>query len=136
MKKLIEEYYQKMDSVKGDYSQMKEIFNDGMTFHFPGIPTPMSVDEFQGPAQGIYAGFPDFTHTIEDIIIEGNKAACRVNITGTHNGEFQGIPATNKSIAIGAITIFRIENNRLSEHWISVDLLGIMAQIGALPINK
>ncbi len=136
MKKLIEQYYQKMDALKGDYSQMMEVFNDEMTFHFPSIPTPMNVKQFQGPAQGIYAGFSDFSHTIEDIIMEGNKAACRVNITGTHNGNFRGIPATNKSIAVGAMTIFRIENNKLSEHWICVDLLGIMSQIGPIPTDQ
>jgi len=136
MKKLIEEYYQKMDSVKGDYSQMKEVFNDKMTFHFPGIPTPLTLDQFKETARGIYAGFSDFKHTIEDVIIEDSKVACRVNITGTHNGDFQGIPATNKSIAVGAITMFRIENGRLSEHWICVDMLGIMGQIGALSTNQ
>jgi len=135
MKKIIEEYYRKMDALKGDYSKMKEVFNDEMTFHFPGIPAPLNVEQFQGPAQGIYAGFSDFNHSIEDVIVDGNKVACRVSITGTHNGDFQGIPASNKSIAVGAITIFRVENKRLSEHWISVDLLGIMTQIGAVPAN-
>ena len=115
---------------------MSNIFNDNMQFHFPGVPTPMSVAEFQGPAQGIYTGFPDFKHTIEDYIIEGNKVACRLNITGTHLGDFQGIPASKKSIAISAITIFTVENNKLSEHWVSVDMLGLMAQIGAIPMSK
>lgn len=136
MKKIVAAYYQKMDSLQGDFSKMNELFNDHMVFHFPGVPTPMSVSEFQGPAQGIYAGFSDFKHTIEDLIVEGNKIACRLNITGTHNGEFQGIPASNKSIAINAITIFTIENNKLSEHWVSVDMLGLMAQIGAIPMDK
>ncbi len=131
-KQLVIDYYSKMDAVKGDFTQMSNLFNENMTFHFPSSPMPMSVPQFQGPAQGIYAGFPDFKHSIEDFIIEGNKIACRLNITGTHTGEFQGIPATNKSIAINAITIFRVEGERLSEHWVSVDMLGMMTQIGAL----
>ena len=136
MKEIVTEYYQKMDTLKGNFAEMSSVFNDNMIFHFPGVHAPMSVSEFQGPAQGIYAGFSDFKHTIEDFIIEGNKVACRLNITGTHNGTFQGIPASNKSIAINAITIFNIENNKLSEHWVSVDMLGLMAQIGAIPMGK
>lgn len=136
IKELVTAYYQKMDLLHGDFTKMKEVFNDSMTFHFPGVPVPMTVAEFQGPAQGIYAGFSDFKHIIEDFIIDGDKVACRINITGTHNGEFQGIPATNKSIAISAITIFRIENDRLSEHWVSVDMMGLMIQIGAIPTEK
>ena len=132
MKNLITDYYQKMDALHGDFTRMNEVFNDTMTFHFPGVPAPMTVSEFQGPAQGIYEGFPDFKRTIEDFIVDGNKVACRINITGTHNGEFQGIAATNKSIAINAITIFRVENNKLSEPLVSVDMLGLMAQIDAI----
>lgn len=124
-----------MDELKGDFSQMSEMFSPNMRFHFPGVPVPMSVSEFQGPAQGIYEGFNDFKHEIEDVIIEGNKVACRLSIRGTHNGNFQGIPATNKPIAINAITIFNIENYQLSEHWVSVDMLGLMAQIGAIPVE-
>jgi steroid delta-isomerase-like uncharacterized protein len=135
MKNIVQEYYQRMDSLKGDFSKMNDVFNEDMTFHFPGVPTPMDVVTFQGPAQGIYTGFPDFTHTIEDFIVEGNKVACRLNITGTHAGDFQGIPASNKSVAISAITIFKVDNNKLSEHWVSVDMLGLMAQIGAIPMG-
>lgn len=136
MKNLVIDYYKRMDSLKGDFSEMNDVFNENMKFHFPGIPTPMNVEEFQGPAQGIYEGFPDFHHIIEDFVIDQNKIACRLNITGTHTGSFQGIPPTNKSIAINAITIFKIENGKLSEHWISVDMLGLMGQIGAIPLNQ
>lgn len=136
IKELVTSYYQKMDVLHGDFTKMPEVFNETMTFHFPGVPAPMTVAEFQGPAQGIYVGFSDFTHTIEDFVIEGDKVACRLNVTGTHNGDFQGIPASNKSIAISAITIFRVEDNKLSEHWVSVDMLGIMMQIGAIPMGN
>lgn len=133
IKSIVTDYYAKMDALQGDFTKMSEVFNEHMIFHFPGVPGPMNVEEFQGPAQGIYAGFSDFRHTIEDFIIDDNKVACRVNINGTHDGNFQGIPATNKSIAISGITIFRIDNNKLSEHWVSVDMMGLMVQIGAIP---
>lgn len=132
MKQLVIDYYQRMDAAKGDFSQMSDLFNEDMTFHFPGAPGPMNVEQFSGPAQGIYAGFNDFKHVVEDLIEEGNQIACRLSITGTHTGEFQGIPPTHQPIAINAITIFRIEDGKLSEHWVSVDMLGIMAQIGAM----
>ena len=67
------------------------------------------------------------------MIVEDERVACRLSITGTHNGVFQGIPPTGKPIAINAITMFRLAEGKLSEHWISVDMLGLMAQIGAIP---
>ena len=135
MKELVEEYYRKMDSLKGDYSQMTQVFDPDMKFHFPGIPSPLSLESFQGIAQSIYQGFGDFQHQIEDVVIDGDKIACRLSITGTHTGVFQDIPATHQSVAINAITIFRTNNEKLAEHWISVDMLGILTQIGALPSN-
>ena len=131
-KNLIRSYYSEMDQLKGDYSQMANFFHHEMQFHFPGIPHPMPVGQFQAVAQGIYSGFPDFKHTVENVIQEGDVLSCRLNINGTHQGEFQGIPATNRSIAISAITQFRVQDDQIVDHWISVDMLGLLKQIGAM----
>ena len=81
---------------------MADLFDESMTFHFPGAPGPMNVEQFTGPAKGIYGGFNDFKHSVEELIEEGDLIACRVNITGTHTGDFQGIPATHQPIAVSA----------------------------------
>jgi predicted ester cyclase len=53
--------------------------------------------------------------------------------TGTHRGEFMGVPASGASVDVDFIDIWRIENGLLSESWVRMDLLGLMQQVGAVP---
>jgi predicted ester cyclase len=53
--------------------------------------------------------------------------------TGTHKGEFMGIPPTGKSISIGVIDIIRVAGGQLVEHWGQMDDMGMMRQLGAIP---
>jgi predicted ester cyclase len=70
---------------------------------------------------------------IEDVIGEGDRVAVRWSGSGTHVGEFMGIPPTGKSFTIAGIDIHRIENGRMAEHWHVVDQLSPLQQLGLLP---
>jgi predicted ester cyclase len=80
------------------------------------------------------AAFPDFRYTIEDQIAEGDKVVTRVTARGTHNGEFLGIPATGKQVEWGEIHIGRISGGKLVEHWVVQDQLGLLQQLGVVPV--
>ena len=77
--------------------------------------------------------FPDLHFTIEDQIAEGDKVVTRWSSTGTHQGEFLGVPATGKSGTCTGINITRFENGMIVEEWQNLDLLGVLQQLGALP---
>jgi predicted ester cyclase len=59
--------------------------------------------------------------------------AARLTFQGTHRGEFQGIPPTNKQVAFSSIEIDRVVDGKVQEHWFELDQLGLMRQLGALP---
>ena len=80
------------------------------------------------------SAFPDMTATINDQVAEGDKVVTRLTITGTHQGEFMGIPATGKSFSIEAIDIFRIEDGQIVERWGEADNMGMMQQLGVVPM--
>jgi steroid delta-isomerase-like uncharacterized protein len=80
------------------------------------------------------SAFPDFQFSILDQIAEGDKVATRWTIRGTHKGEFQGMPPSGKQIEMTGITIFRIANGKLIEGWTNEDVLGMLQQIGAVPV--
>ena len=63
------------------------------------------------------AAFPDSKANIEDIIAEKDKVVVRVMGTGTHEGEFFGIPATGKTIAVQSVSIYRVANGAIKERW-------------------
>ena len=79
------------------------------------------------------AGFPDLVFSIQEQISEGDKVASRFEWTGTHQGEFLGIPATDRHVRVWGIVIDRLEDGRIKDTRIIMDTLGLMTQLGALP---
>jgi steroid delta-isomerase-like uncharacterized protein len=71
--------------------------------------------------------------TIEDVIQADDKLVVRWTNSGTHVGEFLGIPPTNKSFSVAGIDIYRLEDGKLAEHWHVIDQLAMLQQLGLLP---
>jgi steroid delta-isomerase-like uncharacterized protein len=71
------------------------------------------------------------SHISADLIAEGDKVAVRWTWTGTHRGEFMGIPPTGRHIAITGISIHRFANGKVVESWVSYDMMGMMQQLTA-----
>jgi steroid delta-isomerase-like uncharacterized protein len=80
-----------------------------------------------------WGAFSDSHYTIEDQVGEGDKVATRMTWRATHTGDFQGLPPTGKQIAVSGITITRIKDGKIVEHWPSIDQLGMMQQLGVIP---
>ena len=80
--------------------------------------------------------FPDLTHTCDEIMSDGDRVAERFTTTGTHRGEFQGIPPTGKQVEFTGTSIFRVRNGRIVEERTSTDLLALMSQLGVIPVPE
>jgi steroid delta-isomerase-like uncharacterized protein len=77
---------------------------------------------------------PDLTYTVEDQVAEGERVVTRWRATGTHEGEFFGVPGSGKRIEMSGIQIDRFdESGKMIEEWPEYDLLGAMRQMGAIP---
>jgi len=81
-------------------------------------------------------GLPDLHVAVEDVIAEGDKVVSRNTVTGTHQGEYRGLPPTGKSITYDEIFIFRFANGRIAEIWGVVDLFSQMKQLGMIPASR
>ena len=80
------------------------------------------------------AAFPDLRMDVQDSFASGDKAVARLRISGTHQGEFMGIPATGKPVSVNLIDITRFGDDGLArEHWGVADLLAMMQQLGVIP---
>jgi steroid delta-isomerase-like uncharacterized protein len=118
---------------QGKLEVADELVADGFVDHeTPGAQGPEGLKQVVTMYR---SAFPDLKMTVDDMIVDGDKMAVRFTATGTHQGEFAGIPATGKSVSIGGIDIFRFENNKLVEHWGYGDQVGLMQQLGALPAD-
>ena len=77
--------------------------------------------------------FPDMRVDIDDVIVDGDRVATRGTMTGTHDGEFNGIPATGRSVNIPYIDVWRFDGDKAVENWVTMDMLGMMQQLGVVP---
>lgn len=118
----------------GDIDGFGALFADDFVEHeeTPGLePTKEGVLEF---FRMYRAAFPDLRMEPEDVLASGDKVVARVRATGTHRGEFLGLPATGRSIDVQLVDIIRFDDDgRAAEHWGVVDALALMQQLGAIP---
>ena len=84
----------------------------------------------------LHRAFPDLRITIEDLIAEDDKVVVRDTVTGTHRGEYMGLPPTGRSVAYDEIFVCRFADGRIAETWGVVDVLAQMRQLGALPAGS
>lgn len=98
------------------------------------MPTPAPGPEGLKMVLGMFIqAFPDFKVVVEDLVGEANKVASRGYFTGTHQGEFMGMPATGKTVKVKYMDFWRFENGKAVENWVNIDNLGLMQQLGAVP---
>jgi predicted ester cyclase len=116
-----------------------DFYDDSLVIH--GFPPnlPANKDGFMEFDHFMWKAFPDIKITFEEIIIEGNKVACRYKLSGTHTGEFRvGIfrlvgkftGPTNKKFNIEGMTVFSFRESKIVERWNLVDMMSLMEQLG------
>ena len=85
--------------------------------------------------QTIFDAFPNLRLDESELISEGNLVAVRYVVTGTHQGAFNGIPPSGRDVNFEAHDWFKVEDGKIAEQWVILDVLGLLQQIGAIPAN-
>ncbi|MFQ5947374.1 MAG: ester cyclase [Acidimicrobiia bacterium] len=124
-----------MDEVfnTGDVDRVDEFVAEDFIEHeaFPGLPE--GRDAPKAFLRMLHEGFPDVKISIDDLIAEGDKVVGRGTITGTHRGEFMGMPPTGNKVEVHAIDVVRFRDGLAVEHWGVTDQLAMMQQLGVIP---
>lgn len=79
------------------------------------------------------AAFPHYELFADDLIAEGDKVTVRARFQGVHQGDLLGIVPTGKAVALPFMVIYRIADGLIVEHWMCVDQLDLMKQLGVIP---
>jgi len=139
------------EEIKALINRLFDASNKSLAAYFAIVDETFAPDYVQHPVVGgdihgvkdikkfvsdSYAAFSNPQRTIDDIIVEGDKAALRFTMTATHTGAFMGIPPTNKKITLWGIEINRFADGKLAETWARMDTLGMMQQLGVVPTPK
>jgi steroid delta-isomerase-like uncharacterized protein len=97
---------------------------------------PRGMSDREGSKRYLKAfldALPDATFTIDDMIAEGDQVVTKKTLHGTHAGELAGIPATGREVTLQYVDIMRVRDGRITEHWLSMDQLSFMQQLGVIP---
>ena len=115
---------------KQNFGILDELFADDIKCYASGSFEPLDKETTKGLIAMFYGSFPDYTHTIEDVIAKDDKVVIRCIYRGTHKGDFMDIPATGKTIEYGGLHIWQLRDGKLVEGWVYEDLLLMMQQLG------
>jgi steroid delta-isomerase-like uncharacterized protein len=111
-----------------------EIISPSHALHDPNLSgSAVGPEAYKRQVTRFISAFPDLRFTVEDIVGEKEKLAVAWTISGTHKGEFMGIPATNKKVSVDGITISHIVDAKIMDSYLSWDAWGMMQQLGVVP---
>ena len=108
----------------------EELCAQNARINMPGRSEPYTVKEIIELVSMFYDALPDYKHTIEDVISEGDKVVVRCTDRATHTGELMGIPPTGNKVEYGEIVIIRFADGNITEVWVQEDDLWMMQQLG------
>jgi predicted ester cyclase len=115
----------------GDLPGYLTLYGEGIRLH-GYTPAPMDKVEVEAFYRNIFAAFGSPQLVFDDMLESGDSVTIRFTMTGTHVGEFMGVPPTGRKIALPGITILRFEGHTVIERWSSADMLGLLVQLGAV----
>lgn len=113
---------------KGNYAAWGEVCSADYVSHFAGM--SWNLEEHKQANRPFSVAIPDINHGIDNIIAKGDRVSVRLTLTGTHKGEFMGIPPTGDKIKYTAMLEGRFSEGKIVEVWGTVDLLTLMQQLG------
>lgn len=120
--------------MSGDLNAVPQFVTPDYVRHDTGLPMPVRGPEAMAQLIGLYrTAFPDLRLTADIMLAEGEMVAVHWQVRGTHQGDLMGIPPSGKPIAITATEIFRFSGGKIAEQWVTVDNIGLLRQIGAVP---
>lgn len=115
----------------GKLEQMHDLVSPDCTEHDPAPGQAAGPEGYIQFFTMMRTAFPDFKLEVERLVADEECVAFAYTATGTHQGDFMGIPATNRAIKARGLQISRFEEGKMVERWGSSDELGILKQIGA-----
>ncbi len=128
----LEDFYQVVFN-RGDIEAADRYIDSSLVDHAPWPGHPATRAGFKAGLAEMRGGFPDLNVTVERMISQDDLVVAHQKLSGTHLGEFMGIPASGKTFSIEAIDIVRMQDGRVIEHWGVLDSAAMAAQIGLTP---
>jgi predicted ester cyclase len=130
-KAIVQEFYDQWNSGAIDFDRL---VHPDVTNHQPDRNPETGLDKFRKAIEGVTGAVPDASWTTLRLIAEEDFVVCHNSWSGTYGGKvFRGVPSPQgKRFSVEHVHIYRITDDRIAEHWVVRDDLGMMLQTGAI----
>ena len=122
---------------QGNIELLDELLAPDYINHTPATPDlPTGPEGVKAVVTMFRGAMPDLMVAVEDMIAEDDKVAVRYTLEGTHEGDLFGVPPTGPRLSIKSITVERVSDGKIRDHWRVTDELGMMQQLGVIPVPE
>lgn len=118
----------------GKFEVLDEIVGADFVGHNPLMPVDIQgIEGLKGFFTAFRDAMPDACHPYSTLIAEGDLVAVHMPMEGTFTNALMGIPPNGEKVSVWMTNIWRIADGKAAEWWISMDTLGFLRQLGAIP---
>lgn len=118
---------------QGSLAVVDEVFATDYLHHDPAnVDSIGGLDDVKRHITTLRSAFPDLAFHVQDVVANGEDIVLRWTATGTHTGDYFGIPPTGKTFTITGMNYWRTANGKAIEGWVSRDDMGLMRQLGLM----
>ena len=129
---IVLQFYQAFNT--RNFDQAVALLAPSFVAHLAGVPEPLNREAFQQFGLAFFQAFPDGQHTFDNVLVDGNCVVTSGTFNGTHRAPFQGLPATGQQVKISLMHIDCVEDGQIVKHWGQGDQLGLVQQLGIVPV--
>jgi len=120
---------------KGDVDALDDLMADGYQRH-SSDGRPQDLAEFKASIIATRSAFPDLVTTIDEIVVEDDRAAIRWHSTGTHEASLLGVPATGRRVEVSGATFARFAGDRIAEEHVTWDPRALLTALGVISVGQ
>jgi steroid delta-isomerase-like uncharacterized protein len=114
----------------GDTERLLTVLAPDIVIHYAEMPEPLHGREtWQQGFELMKRAFPNLNAEVDDLIAADDKVALRLTLGGTHQGEFQGIAVTGRTIRYVSHEFYRVRDGLIAEEWICSDMASLLRQL-------
>jgi steroid delta-isomerase-like uncharacterized protein len=119
---------------RGDVDKLDELL--APDYRRLGADESQDLTQFKASIVATRTAFPDLTTTIDDIVIEGDRAAIRWHSSGTHEHSLLGVPATKRTVEVSGATFARFAGDLIAEEFVTWDPRSLLSALGIISVGQ
>ncbi|MFI0776799.1 flavin reductase [Streptomyces sp. NPDC021212] len=121
---------------QGRVEALDDLLSPGYVRRRGPAATPQDREQFKNSVRAIREAFPDLHTEIEEIVEDGEELAIRWRSTGSHTGDFLGVPPTGRPVEVSGATFTHFEDGRIAEEWVTWDPRQLLEALGIITTTQ